>query len=82
MYAKLVLIDLTPVRCSQSDTCLLSIENRVVHPYTVLDAGEDAPDIRELQESTRLLQIVNDFDPYSAMSTPIYQTATFAQVSE
>jgi hypothetical protein len=46
-----------------------------------LCAGQETPNPSELKESTRLLQITNDFDPYSAMSTPIYQTATFAQVS-
>lgn len=46
-----------------------------------LCAGQETPHPSELKESTRLLQITNDFDPYSAMSTPIYQTATFAQVS-
>jgi hypothetical protein len=36
---------------------------------------------KELHVSTQLLQLDNSFDPYSAVSTPLYQTATFKQVT-
>jgi hypothetical protein len=36
---------------------------------------------KELHVSTQLLQLDNSFDPYSAVSTPLYQTATFKQPS-
>ncbi|KAK4485505.1 hypothetical protein RD792_008147 [Penstemon davidsonii] len=36
---------------------------------------------REQSFSTILMNFSNDFDPYGAMSTPIYQTATFKQPS-
>lgn len=36
---------------------------------------------KELQVSTQLQQLDNPFDPYGALSTPLYQTATFKQVS-
>lgn len=38
-------------------------------------------DIREPSVSTILMNFENKFDPYGAMSTPLYQTATFKQVS-
>lgn len=31
--------------------------------------------------STMLMNFSNDFDPYEALSTPLYQTATFKQVN-
>lgn len=31
--------------------------------------------------STLLMNFSNEFDPYGALSTPLYQTATFKQVS-
>ncbi|KAL0297834.1 UNVERIFIED_CONTAM: Cystathionine beta-lyase, chloroplastic [Sesamum calycinum] len=31
--------------------------------------------------STMLMNFTNDFDPYEALSTPLYQTATFKQPS-
>lgn len=37
-------------------------------------------DDREPSVSTLLMNFENKFDPYSAMSTPLYQTATFKQV--
>lgn len=30
--------------------------------------------------STMLMNFGNEFDPYDALSTPLYQTATFKQV--
>lgn len=38
-------------------------------------------DIREPSVSTILVNVENKFDPYDAMSTPLYQTATFKQPS-
>ncbi|XP_020535767.1 cystathionine beta-lyase, chloroplastic isoform X2 [Jatropha curcas] len=38
-------------------------------------------DIREPSISTMLMNFENKFDPYGAMSTPLYQTATFKQPS-
>eukprot|EP00897_Mesotaenium_endlicherianum_P004979 jgi/Mesen1/4509/ME000023S03881 len=35
----------------------------------------------ELAVSTQILHFGNDFDPYGATSTPLYQTATFKQAS-
>lgn len=37
-------------------------------------------EIREPSMSTMLMNFENKFDPYSAMNTPLYQTATFKQV--
>ena len=34
-------------------------------------------DIKEPSVSTILMNFGNKFDPYDAMSTPLYQTATF-----
>jgi cystathionine beta-lyase len=36
---------------------------------------------KELHVSTQLQQLDNPFDPYGALSTPLYQTATFKQPS-
>lgn len=36
---------------------------------------------REPSVSTMLMNFSMDFDPYGALSTPLYQTATFKQVS-
>lgn len=38
-------------------------------------------DKSEPSVSTMLMNFANDFDPYDALSTPLYQTATFKQVS-
>lgn len=38
-------------------------------------------DQREPSVSTMLLNFSNEFDPYDALSTPLYQTATFKQVN-
>ncbi|KAI3472261.1 hypothetical protein Pfo_029749 [Paulownia fortunei] len=35
----------------------------------------------ELSVSTMLMNFANEFDPYNALSTPLYQTATFKQPS-
>lgn len=37
-------------------------------------------EIKEPSVSTILMNFENKFDPYGAMSTPLYQTATFKQV--
>lgn len=37
--------------------------------------------VKEPSVSTMLLNVENEFDPYGAMSTPLYQTATFKQVA-
>jgi hypothetical protein len=37
-------------------------------------------EVKEPSISTMLLNFENKFDPYEAMSTPLYQTATFKQV--
>ncbi|KAG0617501.1 hypothetical protein M758_5G193900 [Ceratodon purpureus] len=42
---------------------------------------DDIATERELQVSTQLQQLDNSFDPYGALSTPLYQTATFKQPS-
>lgn len=34
----------------------------------------------EASVSTILMNFSNEFDPYEALSTPLYQTATFKQV--
>lgn len=38
-------------------------------------------DQREPSVSTMLMNFSNEFDPYDALSTPLYQTATFKQVN-
>ncbi|GLT95829.1 hypothetical protein SLE2022_134900 [Rubroshorea leprosula] len=38
-------------------------------------------DVKEPSMSTLLMNFQNEFDPYDAMSTPLYQTATFKQPS-
>ncbi|KZV27345.1 cystathionine beta-lyase [Dorcoceras hygrometricum] len=43
---------------------------------------KETMDIREQSElsvSTLLMHFANEFDPYGALSTPLYQTATFKQ---
>ncbi|XP_073132313.1 cystathionine beta-lyase, chloroplastic isoform X2 [Henckelia pumila] len=42
-----------------------------------MDMGEQS----ELSISTLLMHFANEFDPYGALSTPLYQTATFKQPS-
>lgn len=37
-------------------------------------------EVKEPGVSTLLMNFENKFDPYAAISTPIYQTATFKQV--
>lgn len=37
-------------------------------------------EVKEPSISTMVLNFENKFDPYEAMSTPLYQTATFKQV--
>lgn len=36
--------------------------------------------LAEPSVSTILMNFANEFDPYDALSTPLYQTATFKQV--
>lgn len=55
---------------SKSRTILLNSKNQCL-----------AETEKELHVSTQLLQLDNSFDPYSAVSTPLYQTATFKQVT-
>jgi hypothetical protein len=55
---------------SKSHTVLLNSKNQCL-----------AETEKELHVSTQLLQLDNSFDPYSAVSTPLYQTATFKQVT-
>ena len=38
-------------------------------------------EVREPSVSTILMNFESKFGPYSSMSTPLYQTATFKQVS-
>ncbi|KAH9294427.1 hypothetical protein KI387_040363, partial [Taxus chinensis] len=44
-------------------------------------AAEDDVQKKELSVSTVLVNFTNSFDPYEALSTPLYQTATFKQPS-
>lgn len=37
-------------------------------------------EVKEPSVSTLVMNFENEFDPYGAMSTPLYQTATFKQV--
>ena len=37
-------------------------------------------EIKKLSISTKLMNFENEFDPYGAMSTPLYHTITFKQV--
>ncbi|KAI7728070.1 hypothetical protein M8C21_030619, partial [Ambrosia artemisiifolia] len=46
-----------------------------------LDDSVTETEIREPSVSTILMNFENNFDPYDAMSTPLYQTATFKQPS-
>ncbi|WMV52719.1 hypothetical protein MTR67_046104 [Solanum verrucosum] len=41
----------------------------------------EAREAKEPSVSTMLMNFSNDFDPYGALSTPLYQTSTFKQVS-
>ncbi|XP_022766581.1 cystathionine beta-lyase, chloroplastic [Durio zibethinus] len=52
------------------------LADSVTECSTELDVEEQAPSI-----STLLVNIDSKFDPYGAMSTPLYQTATFKQPS-
>ncbi|XP_057873948.1 cystathionine beta-lyase, chloroplastic isoform X2 [Cryptomeria japonica] len=45
------------------------------------NAAEDDMHKKELSVSTVLMNFSNSFDPYDALSTPLYQTATFKQPS-
>ncbi|CAI0440011.1 unnamed protein product [Linum tenue] len=47
---------------------------------TVTESLQEA-DVREPSVSTILMNFENKFDPYDAMSVPLYQTATFKQPS-
>ncbi|KAK8987081.1 hypothetical protein V6N11_055412 [Hibiscus sabdariffa] len=46
------------------------------YPQQQLDVEDQEPSL-----STLLVNIDSEFDPYGAMSTPLYQTATFKQIS-
>nr|XP_043611297.1 cystathionine beta-lyase, chloroplastic-like [Erigeron canadensis] len=61
-----------------------------VRPSAVIDKSADnsnelssteEADIKEPSVSTILMNFGSNFDPYGAMSTPLYQTATFKQPS-
>lgn len=41
----------------------------------------EAREAKEPSVSTMLMNFSNEFDPYGALSTPLYQTSTFKQVS-
>ncbi|KAK8554992.1 hypothetical protein V6N13_103726 [Hibiscus sabdariffa] len=54
----------------------------VMHSATKFIAGHSDVMVGVLavkEERTLLVNIYSEFDPYGAMSTPLYQTATFKQ---
>ncbi|CAN1337366.1 Cystathionine beta-lyase, chloroplastic [Linum perenne] len=65
------------VRCVMEKETDLSI-SRLVDPVT---ESLKESDVREPSVSTLLMNFENKFDPYDAMSVPLYQTATFKQPS-
>lgn len=44
--------------------------------FLAIESEEEEPSI-----STMIMNFESKFDPYGAVSTPLYQTATFKQVS-
>ncbi|KAK8987079.1 hypothetical protein V6N11_055393 [Hibiscus sabdariffa] len=50
--------------------------NYITGHFTELDVEDQEPTV-----STLLVNIDSEFDPYGAMCTPLYQTATFKQPS-
>lgn len=52
-------------------------ENGVVE----LPPRVEAREAKEPSVSTMLMNFSNEFDPFGALSTPLYQTSTFKQVS-
>ncbi|XP_076907980.1 cystathionine beta-lyase, chloroplastic-like [Bidens hawaiensis] len=69
------------LRCSRED--MMDVRTSAVADGIAeyLDDSVAETDIREPSVSTILMNFENNFDPYSAMSTPLYQTATFKQPS-
>ena len=48
--------------------------------YVFLTCCTTDVELKEPSVSTILMNFENKFDPYQAVSTPLYQTATFKQV--
>lgn len=69
------------LRCSREDRMDVSASAVVEGLAECFDDSMLETDIREPSVSTILMNFENKFDPYGAMSTPLYQTATFKQPS-
>ncbi|KAI3667273.1 hypothetical protein L6452_42323 [Arctium lappa] len=72
-------------RLSCSRDCKMEVRASAVADRTAESFDETystaETDIKEASISTILMNFHNKFDPYDAMSTPLYQTATFKQPS-
>ncbi|KAA8517236.1 hypothetical protein F0562_017510 [Nyssa sinensis] len=65
------------LNCSRDKEMDLSMSDLVESVAECLDEME----VKEPSISTMLMNFENKFDPYDALSTPLYQTATFKQPS-
>ncbi|KAL3534574.1 hypothetical protein ACH5RR_003035 [Cinchona calisaya] len=61
------------------DVSMLALVNGIAECLTDVEVKEGEP--KEPSVSTFLMNFANEFDPYEALSTPLYQTATFKQPS-
>ncbi|KAK9125073.1 hypothetical protein Scep_013919 [Stephania cephalantha] len=74
------------LRCSREremDVSASVVANDFAETLNEADAAEDAAEEESVEPSvsTVLMNFENGFDPYGALSTPLYQTATFKQPS-
>ncbi|KAI3694512.1 hypothetical protein L1987_77478 [Smallanthus sonchifolius] len=69
------------LRCSREEMMDVRTSAVVDGIAECIDDSVTESDYREPSVSTILMNFENSFDPYSAMSTPLYQTATFKQPS-
>ncbi|KAJ0566781.1 putative cystathionine beta-lyase [Helianthus annuus] len=69
------------LRCTKEDKMDVKTSAVADGIAECLDNSVTETEIREPSVSTILMNFENNFDPYDAMSTPLYQTATFKQPS-
>ncbi|KAF5802287.1 putative cystathionine beta-lyase [Helianthus annuus] len=69
------------LRCTKEDKMDVKTSAVADGIAECLDNSVTETEIREPSVSTILMNFENNFDPYNAMSTPLYQTATFKQPS-
>ncbi|KAL3534571.1 hypothetical protein ACH5RR_003032 [Cinchona calisaya] len=71
--------ELSCARDKDMDVSMSALADGIAEFVTDIDIKEG--EAREQSVSTMLMNFANEFDPYEALSTPLYQTATFKQPS-